>query len=433
MANSAFRALNHAQYRLYLSGQVISVIGTWIQTTALNWLVYELTGSVLMLGILNLVSGTIAIPLALFGGVIADRYPKKKLIMVLQAVMLGQAFVFFGLLWLQKITLWQIFALEAVLAIARSFDFPARETFLFEITEANDLTSAIGLDKAVANIGRMIGPAIAGVLIALSGEATAFLLNAISYIAILALLAFIRPPMRNMGSVTKKRTKAALQEGIQYVIQDRHIGGLILLVAASAFFSMSFMVILPELVTTNFDAATMQRIHIFCRQLVSSGQCQSPEAVLYGIMLSAVGAGSLVGAFILASNYTMTDYRKWLLISSILFPIGLIGLGISQTFLISVVILILLSVGRLLQHTIVSTQLQLTAPENLRGRVMSFYTIATQSMLKIGGVQASFLTVWLGAATTLYVTNGLALVLSVFILIMLHKHSNNILANHTTS
>ena len=426
MGHSTWRSLRNPQYGIYLSGQMISVFGTWIQTTTLNWIVYDLTGSVLILGLLNLMSGIIAIPLGLLGGVIADRYSKKRLIMIMQAVMLCQAVIFFLLVSLGNITIWQIFVLEAILAIARAFDFPARETFLYDISGADDLVSAIALDKAVTNVGRMIGPAIAGILIALTGEASAFLLNAASYVVILVLLTLLKSPIRIIKSATKKKTKAAFREGFEYIFQDQKIGSLTLLIAVSALLSMSFTVLLPAIAAKNFSSETMQTIDMICRQLISNQQCHSSEAVLYGIMLSAVGVGSLIGALLLASHKATNNQQKWLQISSILFPLGLIGLGISNIFIVSLILLVALSVARLLQHTIVSTQIQLGSREDLRGRVMSFYTIATQSSLKAGGVQISFLAAWLGVSSTIFLNNGLAIILTIFILAILHKQSSKI-------
>ena len=241
-----FRALRHRNYRLWFFGQGVSLIGTWMQTMAQQVLVYRLTGSAAALGVISAIGLIPLVPLALWGGSIADRAPKRTIILIAQTVMMIQAFILAALAWTGAVQVWQVYVLAFVLAAAQAVDLPARQAFTVEMVEGKeDLTNAIGLNSAMFNGARALGPALAGTLVAAVGEGPAFLLNALSFGAVIISLLLMRDLPAPKGVRRGASVTGHMAEGLRFIVHQRTILVLISLVAVSAFLSMPYSTLMP--------------------------------------------------------------------------------------------------------------------------------------------------------------------------------------------
>ena len=243
---TTFRALRHRNYRLWFVGQGVSLIGTWMQTMAQQVLVYRLTGSAAALGMVNFIAMIPLVPLALWGGSISDRFPKRTVILITQTIMLVQAFVLAALTWTGIVQVWHVYVMAFLLGAAKAVDMPARQAFTVDMVEGKeDLTNAIGLNSAMFNGARAIGPALAGLAVAATGEGTAFFLNGLSFVAVIVCLLM----MRNLPQSSRPRKDAALTshmiEGVRFVLKQQAILVLISLIAVSAFLSMPYNTLMP--------------------------------------------------------------------------------------------------------------------------------------------------------------------------------------------
>ncbi|MEP7199725.1 MAG: MFS transporter [Chloroflexota bacterium] len=375
-----FRALRHRNYRLYWCGQLISLIGTWMQNVAQPWLVYRLTGSPLALG---MVSFSQTIPILLFalpGGVIADRVNKHRLIITTQTIAMLLAFILAALTWSGRVEVWHVALIAFCLGCSDSFDMPARQVFVAETVGKEDLMNAIALNSTMFNTARIIGPAVAGVLVATVGEAGAFTLNGISYLAVIGMLLAMRMPPRAQVMAQHGSMLSNLKEGLRYIRQDRKVLALLSLVAVPAIFGMAYSTLMP----------------VFAREVLgvdASGQ---------GLLLSAAAVGSLASALTLASLHNFK--HKGLLVTggSIVFAVALVMFSFSRSFAVSLLILPFIGGAMLLQMSSIQTLLQTTVPDALRGRVMSVYMIMFRGMQPfaglVGGTLATVFTGLYGAS-----------------------------------
>ena len=387
---STFRALRHRNYRLFFAGQMISLVGTWMQNIAQQWLIYRLTGSATMLGTISLLGALPLLPMSLWGGSLADRVPKRTIIVVTQTVMMIQAFILALLAWKGTVEVWHVLLLGVVLAAAQAIDLPARQAFIVELVEGKeDLTNAIGLNSAVFNGARAVGPALAGLAVATTGEAGAFLINGVTFIAVIAGLLLMRMPDRPRAAA-RPALGSHLAEAVRYVRGQQVVMVLISLVAVSAFLSMPYSTLMPVFAEKVLADSAGPLLDTACHWAESSMglTCQAPGALTYGLLMAATGLGAVVGALFVASLPDGARRGRWLTLGNLAFPALVLLVALSRSFPLSAVLLLGVGFSFVAQNALANTLIQLAVPDDLRGRVMSFYSLTFQMSMRLGGMQA---------------------------------------------
>jgi MFS family permease len=417
-----FRALRHRNYRLWFFGQGVSLIGTWMQTMAQQVLVFRLTGSAAALGIVSFIGLIPLIPLSLWGGSISDRFSKRTIILWAQVVMLVQALLLSALTWSGNIQIWHVYLMAFFLGCANAVDLPARQSFTVEMVEGkDDLTNAIGLNSAIFNAARALGPALAGLIVAATGEGMAFLLNAFSFVAVIISLLMMKNlpvpaiPKRNI------KTTQHLLEGFRYVMGQKTILVLTSLVAVSAFLSMPYNTLMPVFAEKILKEDARPVISFICEGEKPFIHCQAPEALPLGILLTMVGLGALVGAIVVASLPVDSRRGRLLTLGNLGFPLLLVIVACSRSFAITAVSLFLVGFSFVMQNALANTLLQIATPDAVRGRVMSLYTMVFQGMMRLGGLQAGYTADWFGAPIAIGLGAGISLIYGIFIAIRYPK------------
>jgi MFS family permease len=385
---STFRALRYRNYRLFFFGQLISLVGTWMQTIAQQWLVYRLTGSMTLLGLVNLVGAIPLVPLSLWGGSLADRFSKRSIIVVTQTVMMIQAFILAALTWTGTAQVWHVIVLAVMLGAANAIDVPARQAFVIELVNGKkDLTNAIGLNSTIFNAARAIGPAIAGIAVATTGETGAFFINGLSFIAVIAGLLLMQLPAWPKPT-RRPKLGSHLMEGVRYIWEHQVVMVLMSLVAVSAFLSMPYTTLLPAFAKEVLGASAQPMLQFMCTGAHALFNCQAPDALTYGLLMAATGLGAVTGALCVASLSANARRGRWLTVGNLCFPALLVGLALSHSFALTLVLLVGVGFSFVAQNALANTLIQLTVPDELRGRVMSFYSLTFQGMMRLGGMQA---------------------------------------------
>ncbi len=346
-----FRSLRHRNFRLYWLGQLTSLIGTWMQSVAQGWLMHRLTSSPFMLGFLAFTQFVPVLMFSLWAGVIADRVDKRRLLLITQSGFLIQAALLATLVSLNVAQPWMVLVMAFVYGTLNAFDLPVRQAFLVELVGKEDLTNGIALNSAAFNTARVIGPAIAGVLVATIGEAGCFWINAVSYIAVIASLIQIRIAHTAAGAVT--RTGSSLIEGVRYAIATGPIRNLLGLLGFISGLGFQFMVLLP----------------VYARDILHS------DAMGFGWLVSSFGVGSLLSAVLMTRRVERWDLRRNLMIGLISAAIGMGGFAWSRSMPLSLAAGFLAGFGLILYVASTNTLLQLTTEDRMRGRVMSLYTL----------------------------------------------------------
>jgi MFS family permease len=386
------RALRHRNYRLFFSGQSISLIGTWMQQIALNWLVYRLTGSAVLLGVVGFSSRIPTFLFASFAGVLADRWNRHRALVVTQTLATVQALMLAALVLTETISIWHVILLSFSLGLINAFDVPIRQSFVVDMIERReDLGNAIALNSSLVNGARLVGPSIAGMLIATLGEGICFLLNGISFLAVIvALLAMrIKPDTREKQNPNVLR---GLQEGFSYAFGFVPIRSILLLLALVSLMGMPYMVLMP----------------IFAGKILQGG----PQ--VFGFLLGASGLGALIGALYLASRRSVLGLGRIIVISSGTFGIGLIAFSLSRVFWLSMLSMLVTGFGMMVQMASSNTVLQTIVDEDKRGRVMSFYAMAFMGMVPFGNLLGGGLASLIGAPGTV-MFGGAACILGSFL------------------
>lgn len=374
------RALSSRNYRLFYGGQGISVIGTWITRVATSWLVYRLTGSALMLGLTGFIG---QLPVFLFGpvaGVVVDRVSKHRLLLVTQALSLLQSALLAILTLSGVITVTQIILLSALQGFINAFDTPGRQSFLVEMVERRaDLGNAIALNSSMVNGARLIGPSVAGVIIGAFGEGVCFVVDAVSYLAVIGSLLAM-----HLAKAAPRRARQAFlrefMEGFRYAFGSPTIRAILMLLSLSSMMGMSYTVLMP----------------IFVAEILHGG----PSSL--GFLMSAAGLGALAGAIYLASRKSVLGLGRWIVIASGMFGTGLMAFSFSTSFPISLVLLPVVGFGMMVQMASSNTILQTIAEDRMRGRVMSFYSMAFLGMTPFGNLIAGGLAHLIGAQWTVF-------------------------------
>lgn len=376
-----FRALANKNYRFFFIGQSISLVGTWMQQVAMSWLVYRLTGSALWLGLIGFLGQAPAFFLTPFAGVLADRYKRHRILMTTQILAMSQAIVLFVLVLTDIISLWHIIVLSILFGLINAFDIPARHAFTIEmIDKKEDLSNAIALNSSMVNLARLIGPSVAGIIIASAGEDLCFLLNALSYVAVIIALFMMKisgqPPALRQVSIL-----AHLREGFSYAFGFPPIRYILFLLGLVSLMGVPYQVLMP----------------IFAKEIFQGG-----PATL-GFLMSMAGIGALIGAVYLAGRKTVLGLGKIIGIAAIVFGLGLFLFARSTNLWFSFVIVCIAGFAMMVQMAASNTVLQTVVDEDKRGRVMSFYTMAFMGTAPFGALIAGWLASKIGAPSTLMI------------------------------
>jgi MFS family permease len=414
---TTFRALKHRNYRFWFFGQGLSLIGTWMQTMAQQVLVYRLTGSAGALGIVSFMVVLPLVPFALWGGSLSDRVSKRKMLLITQTLMLVQSIVLGVLTWTGTVEIWHVYVMAFLLGTLKAVDMPARQSFVVEMVEGkDDLTSAIGLNSAIHNSARTLGPALAGVIVAMMGEAVAFFLNGLSFLAVIISLLL----MTDLPQILTRQEQTPIithtVEGVKYVLGQQTLLVLMSLIAVSSFLSRPYQTLMPVFSNITLKESSQPIIAFLCNGTnVTVFNCQAPEAIPLGLLLSAVGLGAIMGAFLMASLPEQAPRGRLLTVGNLSFPFLLLVFVNSHSMVLSLLVMILVGLSHVFQNAMANTLLQLTSPDRLRGRVMSLYSLVSHGMHHLGGLQAGFVADWIGAPLSVGLGAGVSLLYGLFV------------------
>lgn len=387
-----FRSLRYPNYRLFFGGQSISLIGTWIQRIAMPWLVYDLTKSVLLLGIVGFVGQVPTFLISPFAGVLTDRLNRYRIMMITQILAMVQAGILTVLIFTGSIEIWHILVLSGVLGCVNAFDVPARQSFLVEmIVKKEDLGNAIALNSSMVNGARLLGPSIAGILIAAAGEGVCFLINALSYFFVIGSLMLMKVTPKGIKPIQKSVFKE-FKEGFSYTFGFVTIKYVILLLALVSFMGMPYAVLMP----------------VFAKEIFHGG----PHT--FGFLIGASGLGALMGALYLASRKNIAGFDKIIPLAAGIFGAGLILFSFSRNFVFSLLLMVITGLGMMMQMASSNTLLQTIVDDDKRGRVMSFYAMAFMGTAPFGSLMAGGLAKIIGAPYTLLI-GGISCILGALV------------------
>lgn len=388
-----FRALRYRNFKVFFIGQGISLIGTWMQYVAMSWLVYRMTNSALMLGVVGFASQIPAFILSPFTGVLADRHNRHKILLFTQALAMLQAFILAFLTLTGNIAVWHIVVMGIFLGCVNALDIPARHSFILEMVEGKEnLGNAIALNSMMFNMARLIGPSIAGVLIAIAGEGVCFLINAISYIAVIASLLAMKMPARdNEKKEADYSMFEDLREGFNYAFGFVPIKAILFLLGIISLMGMSYAVLMP----------------VFAKDILHGG----PHTL--GFLMGAVGIGSLAGTIYLASKKNIITLGRMLPAAAGIFGLSIIIFSFSHNLVFSLTLLFFSGFGIMVQMAASNTILQTIVDDDKRGRIMSFYTMAFMGMAPFGSLFSGMLASRIGVSNTLIISGSCCILAAV--------------------
>lgn len=397
MKIETFRAFKSRNYRLYFAGQSISLIGTWMQKTAIPWVIYIETHSSFMLGLTVFATQFPSFLLSLFGGVVSDRYNRYKVLLTTQVLSLLQALLLAILVLLNHYTVWEILVVSILLGIINAFDVPARQALVYDMVDDKaDLPNAIALNSSMVNLAKILGPSLAGLVLAEMGAGICFVINAVSFVAVIISLLFMRfsKPIPHNKS---KKVIQELKEGWTYLKATPSIGLVILFLAIVSLFVLPYNSLLP----------------IYAKDIFSG------RASTFGYLSGAVGLGAIIGTIFLASLKPGANLKKILLVSTFIFGIGLILFSHVSVFWLACIFAVITGFGMMAQVTVSNTIIQTTVSPEMRGRVISYFAMAFFGMLPLGALLIGSLSGHIGAPDTV-LAEGIAalLVFGVFVYLM---------------
>ncbi|HUY82634.1 MAG TPA: MFS transporter [Acidobacteriaceae bacterium] len=378
----AWRALRHRNFRLFFGGQSISLIGTWMTRIATAWLVYRLTKSALLLGTVSFAGQIPTFLVAPFAGVLVDRLNRRTVLIWTQSLAMLQSLALAALTLSHRITISEILALSVFQGFINAFDMPGRQAFMVQmVRDRTDLSNAIAINSSMVNLARLLGPALAGIVIAATNEGWCFLIDGVSYIAVIASLVMMRIDVAEV-----KRSAATMfeqmREGWAYVSTSIPIRSILLLFALVSLMGMPYVVLMP----------------IFAAKVLHGG----PHTL--GFLMGAAGIGALISALSLVVRKSVRGLLKMLPIASASFGAGLVMFGFSHWFWVSMLLMVIVGFGMMQGLTASNTIIQTLVPEDKRGRVMSYYTVAFVGMAPFGSLMAGVLAHWIGAPHTVMLT-----------------------------
>jgi len=375
-----FAALRHRNYRLWFQGQLVSMVGTWMQITAQGFLVFQLTHSTAYLGYVGFAAGVPSLLFMLFGGVIADRVARRKLLVITQTTMMLLALILAALSFAQLVQPWHIILLALALGTANAFDAPAAPAFVLELVDRQDLTNAIALNATLFNLATVVGPTVAGLTYAAVGPAWCFTLNGLSFIAMIVALLRMRLPVHTVLPRTQSAL-AQLHEGVRYTLAQPMLRTLIAVPAVAALFGTAYATLLPAWAV----------------------EVLGGDAATNGLLQSARGAGSLLGALMIAAVGYAGWRGRWLTIGTFVYPLVLLLFAAVRTVPLSVVVLIGVGWGGMLLFNMANTLVQSYVSDELRGRVMSIYSLTFFGGMPLGALWSGALGHVIGAPLTIVV------------------------------
>lgn len=381
-----FAALKHRNYNLWFWGQLVSLFGSWMQMTAQSFLVFELTRSPAYLGYVSFASGLPSSLLLLYGGVVADRMSRRTLLLITQSCMMTLAWCLAGVTFLGMVQPWHIVVFAFCLGLANAFDAPARQAFVLELVEREDLSNAIALNSTLFNSAVMLGPAAAGVMYMLVGPAWCFAINGITFTAIITALLRIRLAPRP-EAVQHPSTMSSLVEGLRYVTAHARIRTLIFLIAIICLFGFSFATLMPAWAVTILGG----------------------DAATNGLLQSSRGCGALLSALLVASLGRFKFKGKLLTAGTVIFPVMLLVFALVRTQSLSLVVMVGVGMTLILVLNLSNVLLQSLVADNLRGRVMSIFSLTHFGFMPLGGLLAGVAAEYIGAPSTIIVSSLIAL------------------------
>ena len=389
---STFRALQHRNYRLYIIGQLVSLAGTWMQIVAQGWLVYELSRSEAMLGVVGFAAAIPALAITPWAGVVADRVRKRNLIVATQTAAMLLAFVLAGLSFSGLVQVWHVVALAAMLGVVNAFDGPARQAFVVEMVGSDDLPNAIALNSMTFNAARVVGPAFGGILLATVGSAWCFTFNGLSFLAVIISLLVMRLPGER-SSHDQRSPWQQLKSGVKYVTERPDLRGLLLLALFFSTFGISYNTVLPS----------------FVDRILAGG------AAGFGLLTSAAGIGAVTGAFLVATYGDRGKRGQWLFAAAMSFPVVLTLFAWNRNFPTALLLTVMLGIGFMLQFTLINTLLQTRVSNEMRGRVMSLYTLTFFGFTPFGNLALGALAEWISMSVAITLAAFLTFVSAVVI------------------
>ena len=377
---TALRSLRSRNYRLFVAGQSVSLIGTWMQSVAMSWLVYRLTGSAFLLGVVGFTSQIPAFILAPFAGVLADRWNRRPLLIITQALALLQAALLATIVLAGMVQVWHIVVLSLLLGVVNAFDIPIRQSFVVEMVDnREDLSNAIALNSSMVQAARLIGPSVAGLLVASVGEGVCFLLNSASYLAVLLALVAMRLGPSSHTRKERRNVLHELREGFSYAFGFGPIRSLLLLVALISLTGMPYVVLVP----------------VFAKVILHGG------AHTFGFLMTAAGCGALIGTATLASRKSVLGLGGMITRGTFILATGIACFALSSYFPLSLLSLVVTGFGAVTIIASSNTVLQTILEEDKRGRVMSFFTMSFMGMVPFGSFCAGSLAGIIGPRGTL--------------------------------
>ncbi len=392
MKISTFSAFKSRNYRLFFTGQSVSLIGTWMQKTAVSWVIYSLTHSKFMLGVTLFATMFPSFLFSFLGGVAADRYSRYKLLLLTQIISMIQAVLLTLLIFFKHYSVWEILVLSVLLGIVNAFDVPARQSLVYEmVDDKKDLPNALALNSSMVNLSRLIGPGIAGLIIEKLGDDVCFGLNALSFVAVIISLLMMRLPKY----VAKQHTKnifGELREGFVYIPQTPAIAVVLKMLALMSFFVLPFTTLIPVYAKDIFHGT----------------------ASTFGVIDSAIGLGAFSGAIFLASLKPGTNLRKILAINTFVFGAGLVLFSHSTNYVLALIFATIGAFGMMSQITVSNTLLQTNVAPAMRGRVLSFYAMAFFGMQPLGGLIVGLISQHIGVENTVLAEGIIALLIGIW-------------------
>jgi MFS family permease len=386
-AAHAWRALRHRNFQLFVGGQSISLIGTWMTRVATGWLVYRLTGSALLLGTVSFAGQIPTFLLAPFAGVWVDRLDRRQLLVCTQTAAMIQSLLLAALTLSGRITVPWVLALSVMQGIINAFDMPGRQSFLVQMVEdRRDLGNAIAINSSMVNVARLAGPSLAGMLIAVSSEGWCFLIDGISYLAVIASLLMMRIHAPAIRRVTTS-TMTGLKEGWNYVSHFVPVRTILALFALVSLMGFPIVVLMP----------------IFAARVLHGG----PHTL--GFLMGAMGCGALIAAISLAARKSVLGLGRMIALSSAIFGLGLIGFGLSHVFWLSMIMMLIAGFGMMQGMAASNTVIQTIVSEEMRGRTMSYYTIAYVGTSPFGSLLAGAMAHAIGAPRTVIINGAVVL------------------------
>jgi MFS family permease len=388
---STFNAFKSRNYRLYFAGQSISLVGTWMQKTAVSWVIYSLTHSEFMLGVTLFASLFPSFLFSFLGGVTADRYNRYRLLLATQAASMVQALLLTALIFWGHYVVWEIIALSAVLGLINAFDVPARQSLVYEMVDNKaDLPNALALNSSMVNLSRLIGPGIAGLVLEKFGDTVCFGANAISFIAVIGSLLMMRLPKME----SKKHDKnifSELKEGFVYISNTPSIKSILIMLAAISLLVLPFSTLIP----------------VYAKDIFKG------TASTFGVLDSVIGLGAFSGAIYLASLKPGHNLKKILAVNTLIFGAGLVIFSHMPSYPLALLFAAVTGFGMMSQITISNTLIQTTVTPEMRGRVISFYAMAFFGMQPLGGLLVGSVSQWIGTADTVMLEGIVALIIGI--------------------